>query len=223
MSDFVGRSSDKYYKAKEQLLFKQTKEGPSKRRKAASYRQLPAGSNPTSDRYYRSLEPQELEASPAAIKAAPVKQVELPVEVGTSILPKLISTFADGADSIVLLTPARALNQVRNSIDLAVGQKTLTRQQADAVEYRLLAGAQVEPVEELKKKRGRKPKNAGSESSEVTVLNPELETKLELDEGTTPAPVTEEVPAADTASDLDSLIKAEDAVVRFTSNVDSDE
>jgi hypothetical protein len=203
MSNTPNRSSDIYYKAKKDLVFKQTKEGPKDRKAAASYRHSTSDSNLSSDKYYRNLEAAPNFQPTQAIKAKPEKVVELKVEPGMSILPKLFSTLVNGATEVILITPEAALQQVRNSIDLAVGQQRLTREQADMVSYRVVAAQKVETkvdleaeekAEVVKKKRGRKPNNAAVDALPPD-LNSELKEKsLDTDEPTslfnTNAPVT---------------------------------
>jgi hypothetical protein len=203
MSNTPNRSADIYYKAKKDLVFKQTKEGPKGRKAAASYRHSTSDSNLSSDKYYRNLEAAPNFQPPQAIKAKPEKVVELKVEPGTSILPKLSSTLVGGATEVILITPEAALQQVRNSIELAVGQQRLTREQADMVSYRVVAAQKVETkvdleaeekAEVVKKKRGRKPSNAAVDAL-PSDLNSELKEKsLDMSEPpslfNTNAPVT---------------------------------
>jgi hypothetical protein len=203
MSNTPNRSSDIYYKAKKDLVFKQTKEGLKGRKVAASYRHSTSDSNLSSDKYYRNLEAAPNFQPPQAIKAKPEKVVELKVEPGMSILPKLFSTLVGGATGVILITPESALQQVRNSIDLAVGQQRLTREQADRVSYRVVAAQKVETkvdleaeekAEVVKKKRGRKPNNAAVDALPLD-LNSELKEKsLDMSEPpslfNTNAPVT---------------------------------
>lgn len=129
------RSSDQaYYASKTPLVLVQTKEGIRTARKSVSYRQEVAdnGTQASSDRYY------------AELKAEEDVQVLTPVNMDLSqVTSQELLAQVRRIPGLILTGDTEQVRQAQISLDLAVGQGHLTREQLDTVQYREI---QTEPV-----------------------------------------------------------------------------
>ena len=169
------RSADSaYYASKQPLNIRGTREGRKIARTPVSYRQT-AGSAASSDKYYA-------EKKPAAVqKVRVVEKKTATVEASPRFMLKVASEFKAGATNVVVSVVETELVKVRNTVELAVGQGKLTREQADAVSFDVIKLPEPEPVpepvqEKPKKKRGRprKKKVEAPIEEAVEILEPKL-------------------------------------------------
>lgn len=142
MSNFK-TANEAYYASKQPLKLSGLKEGRKNPAPHPSYRQVSTDAISSSDKYY------------ASSKAAPVKSgfksaiKSVTLDVANSSLTNIVGSFMDGASTVTVKGSAAQLSSLRTSVDLAVGRNTLTREQADAVVYILVAEPKVEVQEPI--------------------------------------------------------------------------
>lgn len=142
MSNFK-TANEAYYASKQPLKLSGLKEGRKNPAPHPSYRQVSTDAISSSDKYY------------ASSKAAPVKPgfksaiKSVTLDVANSSLTNIVGSFMDGASTVTVKGSAAQLSSLRTSVDLAVGRNTLTREQADAVVYILVADPKVEVQEPI--------------------------------------------------------------------------
>lgn len=142
MSNFK-TANEAYYASKQPLKLSGLKEGRKNPAPHPSYRQISTDAISSSDKYY------------ASSKVAPVKSgfksaiKSVTLDVANSSLTNIVGGFMDGASTVTVKGSASELSSLRTSVDLAVGRNTLTREQADAVVYLLVAEPKVEVQEPI--------------------------------------------------------------------------
>ena len=143
MTDPANRSNDKYYKSKDNLLFRQTSEGRVKRRQPFEYHQTVDDVAASADKYYRSP---EVHVDSVEAQNADRRSQNIDILDPADTLTSIISAFSNGFNAVTLSVYEKDLSNVRTTLDLAVGRNTLTREQADAVSIE----SKLEPVVENK-------------------------------------------------------------------------
>jgi len=133
------RSNNVYYASKNPLNIGGLREGRKQSRKAVSYVHKPSDIGSASTKYYAAAKPAQVEAQPIVVK--PVVQKLVTIEnkkTAKTALPAVVAAFSDGATEVVVCGSRNLVNQLRTSVELAVGRNTLTRDQADAVTFKVL-------------------------------------------------------------------------------------
>jgi hypothetical protein len=132
-------ADQKYYAAKEPLLFRGTKEGRKNPPPAPTFKQKRDVGTTSSDKYYKSMPTPGQPAVREGLKAEPLKAPKA-VEVTASEKATLIDVVAavmNGATSITVKGDGPAIIKARAAVDMAVGRKTLTREQANMVSFNI--------------------------------------------------------------------------------------
>lgn len=133
------RSNNVYYASKNPLNIGGLREGRKQSRKAVSYVHKPSDIGSASTKYYAAAKPEQVEAQPIVVK--PVVQKLVTIEnkkTAKTALPAVVAAFSDGATEVVVCGSRNLVNQLRTSVELAVGRNTLTREQADSVTFKVL-------------------------------------------------------------------------------------
>lgn len=133
------RSNNVYYASKTPLNIGGVREGRKQPRKAVSYVHRPSDIGSASTKYYASAQPKA--ADPQAISAKPVAKKLVTIEnkkTTKTALPAVVAAFSEGATEVVVCGSRNLVNQLRTSVELAVGRNTLTRAQADSVSFKVL-------------------------------------------------------------------------------------
>ena len=175
------RSADSaYYAAKQPLNIRGTREGRKNSRPSYSYRQTASDAAASSNKYYADNKP--------VSKSAPPPKKTVTVEASAQTARKLVAAFASGATDVVVDVQEAELSRVRTSIEVAVGQGKLTREQSDSVAFNVIKAVEPEPapepiVEKPKKKRGRPKKKKAAEpviEEAESILEPQASEEAEL-------------------------------------------
>lgn len=187
------RSNNVYYASKNPLNIGGLREGRKQSRKAVSYVHKPSDIGSASTKYYAAAKPAQVEAQPIVVK--PVVQKLVTIEnkkTAKTALPAVVAAFSEGATEVIVCGSRNLVNQLRTSVELAVGRNTLTRDQADSVTFKVLAD------EPTKEKKAAKPVE---EKTTEIVDKPSVEaTPVPRSESTEPAAAGEEpVSGADIA------------------------
>jgi hypothetical protein len=175
------RSADSaYYASKQPLNIRGTREGRKNSRPSYSYRQTASDVAASSNKYYADNKP--------VAKPAPPPQKTVTVEASAQTARKLVTAFASGATDVIVDVQESDLSRVRTSIEMAVGQGKLTREQSDSVAFNVIKPVEPEPapepiVEKPKKKRGRPKKKKAAEpviEEAESILEPQASEEAEL-------------------------------------------
>lgn len=133
------RSNNVYYASKNPLNIGGLREGRKQAKKVASYVHRPSDIGSASTKYYAAAKPVQAEARTISAKPAVKKLVTIEnKKTVKTALPAVLAAFGDGATEVVVCGSRNMLNQLRTSVELAVGQSTLTRTQADSVTFKVL-------------------------------------------------------------------------------------
>jgi len=132
------RSANKaYYASKEPLLIRGTREGRKNPPPAPSYKQKANDVTARSDKYYRELGEQPGKAGQPPAQNAPAAVTGPPatIKAGPKVLQDVVAAFQRNASTIKVEGSPADINKARTAVELAVGRKTLTREQADKVSF----------------------------------------------------------------------------------------
>lgn len=133
------RSNNVYYASKKPLNLSGLREGRKQTRKATSYVHRPNDIGSASTKYYAAAQPKPVE--PQAVSVRPTIKKLVTIEnkkTAKTALPAVVAAFSDGATEVVVCGNRNLVNQLRTSVELAVGRNTLTRAQADSVSFKVL-------------------------------------------------------------------------------------
>lgn len=180
------RSNNVYYASKKPLNISGLREGRKQARKSVSYVHKPSDIGSASTKYYAAAKSTQLEAQAAVMPPVVAKRVTIEnKKTAKTALPAVVEAFSDGATEIVVCGSRYLINQLRTSVELAVGRNTLTRAQADSVTFKVLAD------EPTKEKKAAKPVE---EKTTEIVDKPSVEaTPVPRSESTEPAAAGEEL------------------------------
>lgn len=152
------RSNNVYYASKNPLNISGLREGRKQLRKTASYVHRPSDIGSASTKYYAAAQPKAADPQAISTKTSVKKLVTIENKKTTkTALPAVVAAFSEGATEVVVCGSRNLVNQLRTSVELAVGRNTLTRAQADSVSFKVLldetpkekkAAKAVEPVVE---------------------------------------------------------------------------
>ncbi len=154
MADFNRTANSAYYASKQELNIRGTREGSKTPKNVASYQHTSSDGNTSANKYYASAASSP--GKPRQAKARAAKHVQLGIRDDKAIVQAILEELANGATRITVKGSAQELNQARTSVDIAVGRNTLTRAQADSVNYAVQAetkpivvpDVKIEPVAE---------------------------------------------------------------------------
>lgn len=122
-----------YYGSRTKLNLRGTREGSRNPQPIPGYKQQATDGITSSDKYYAASQPKVI----AAAAATPRTLKTLRLKTAKTVLTDLVSLFGSGATEVVVYGTAEQINSARVSTELAVGRKTLTRAQADAVQFQI--------------------------------------------------------------------------------------
>jgi hypothetical protein len=132
MANFNRTANSAYYASKQELKISGTREGSKTPKVVPSYRHTSSDTNTSANKYYASVAAKPGTPKPAKLKAA--KHVQL-ICSDNSIVQSIIEELSAGAARITVRGSAEELTKAKLHVDLAVGRNTLTRTQADQVDY----------------------------------------------------------------------------------------
>ena len=133
------RSADKaYYASKQPLFLRGTREGRKNPAPNPSYKQKANDVTASSNKYYAAMEPVATSVQPAAGQKlqttfAPEKVATL--QAKAQVLPDVVAAFQGGATTVRIEGESEDINKSRAAVEMAVGRKTLTREQSDRVVF----------------------------------------------------------------------------------------
>ena len=175
------RSADKaYYASKQPLLFRGTREGRKNPAPNPSYKQKANDVTASSNKYYASIEPVPQSTQPVAgqkvqTTSQPEKLATLQAKV--KILPDVVAAFQQGATSVRIEGESADINTARAAVEMAVGRKTLTREQSDRVVF-----VSVQKPATAKKAEVKSTEQPASTPEADAILNPPAEAVKEPNE-----------------------------------------
>jgi hypothetical protein len=159
MSNIPKNSDEAYYRSKQPVYLRGTREGVKNPKVFPSYRATTESKS--ADKYYAEI------PKTASQRAKPKPTGGTVIIDNYRSLVDVLAAFNSGAASVVVKGTEEQIKEAKLSVDLAVGQKTLTRTQADSVSFFVVPVAPPEPAPEKtedstaapKKRRGRKKKS----------------------------------------------------------------
>lgn len=155
MADFNRTANSAYYASRQELNIAGTREGSKTPKIVPSYQHKSSDANTSANKYYASAPAKPGTPKTAKLKAAKHVQV---ICSNKSVVQSILEELSSGATRITVKGTADELKQAKLHVDLAVGRNTLTRTQADQVNYALkpepvpvvIPAVKVEAVEEVK-------------------------------------------------------------------------
>jgi hypothetical protein len=147
MANFNRTANSAYYASKQELKISGTREGSKTPKVVPSYRHTSSDTNTSANKYYASVAAKPGTPKPAKLKAA--KHVQL-ICSNKSIVQSIIEELSAGAARITVRGSAEELTKAKLHVDLAVGRNTLTRTQADQVNYAIKVTPVLMTVPEIK-------------------------------------------------------------------------
>jgi hypothetical protein len=147
MANFNRTANSAYYASKQELKISGTREGSKTPKVVPSYRHTSSDVNTSANKYYASVAAKPGTPKPAKLKAA--KHVQL-ICSNKSIVQSIIEELSAGVARITVRGSAEELTKAKLHVDLAVGRNTLTRTQADQVNYAIKVTPVLITVPEIK-------------------------------------------------------------------------
>lgn len=140
MADPLRNVDQAYYGSKKPLDLRATREGSKNPATIPSYRHRPGDMTASSNKYYASAQ-----VSVSAAVSKPAKLQIIKLDDSRPTLPRVVAAFGEAATRLELHGNDEQVRSARNAIDMAVGRNTLTRVQADAVDYVVVITAAEQP------------------------------------------------------------------------------
>jgi len=173
MADFNRTANSAYYASRQELNIAGTREGSKTPKIVPSYQHKSSDANTSANKYYASAAAKP--GTPKAAKLKASKHVQV-ICSSKSVVQSILEELSSGATRITVKGSAEELKQAKLHVDLAVGRNTLTRGQADQVNYALkvdpvpisVPEVKVETVEEIKPVEIPEEPEASIKAEEIT-------------------------------------------------------
>lgn len=173
MADFNRTANSAYYASRQELNIAGTREGSKTPKIVPSYQHNSSDANTSANKYYASASAKP--GTPKAAKLKASKHVQV-ICSSKSVVQSILEELSSGATRITVKGTADELKQAKLHVDLAVGRNTLTRTQADQVNYALkpepvpvpVPEVKVETVEEIKPVEIPEEPEASIKTEEIT-------------------------------------------------------